>query len=96
MRTPIYLLLGLLAATSTQAAYRETVLADNPAGYWRLDTAEPVPSSVVANSGFLGAVVDGTVVGDIALNTDTPLVGDANPSFEFTAGGRITIPFAAP
>jgi len=93
MKTPLLLLLGLVAVAPTRADYRDTVLADNPAGYWRLDTAEPGPDAMGANSGVLGAVGDGTIVGSIALNADTPLVGDANPCFDFTSGGRISIPF---
>lgn len=93
MKPYLLLFLSLAAAVSTRAAYQDTVLADNPAGYWRLDDPDPVPSSKVTNRGFVGAVADGEVVGDIVVNTDTPLVGDDNPSYDFSSGGRIAVPF---
>jgi hypothetical protein len=81
-----------LSATPAQS-YDSLVLAQNPLGYWRLNDASGVTYPGVQNYGYLGAAVDGTVIGTMSLNTDTPLVGDTNPSVDFTAGGRISIPF---
>lgn len=80
-------------SASPTETYDSLVLAKNPITYWRLNESSTVSYPGVPNSSFLGSAVDGTVVGTLALSSDTPLVGDSNPCIDFTAGGRIAIPF---
>ena len=77
-------LLALGINTAVRGDYKSTVLADNPPGYWRLDSIDA--STGVPNLGWLGSSVDGTVTGDLALTTDTPLVGDSNQATDFSSG----------
>jgi hypothetical protein len=79
--------------TAPGQSYESLVLAKTPLAYLRLNDSTAITYPGVINSGWLGSAVDGSVVGDMVLNTDTPLVGDTNPSVDFTAGGRIAIPF---
>jgi len=86
-------LLALGASTTVRADYKSTILADNPPGYWRLDTVSG-DTNGVTNLGWLGPAFGGTVVGSLALTTDTPLVGDSDQATDFSGGGRIAIPFS--
>jgi hypothetical protein len=91
---PVAVGLFVLAASATaRADYKSSVLADNPPGYWRLGTIDP--SAGVPNLGWLGTNVNGTVTGDLALTTDTPLLGDSDQATDFSSGGLIAIPFSA-
>lgn len=74
-------------------SYDALIISHNPQAYWRLNDPPGTAAPGVANSGWLGSVVDGSVVGTMELSTDKPLANDSNPSVDFTAGGRIAIPF---
>ena len=67
LRVPLRgaMMLALLAALPARADYQSTVLAQSPAGYWRLnETTAPIPPVTTAlNVGSLGATGNGTYEG---------------------------------
>ena len=72
------------------SAYRETVLADRPVGYWRLDEtdgASAYDQSPAANHGAIEAVV--------ALTQTGATPGDGNTAMLFNGNGRIFVPDSA-
>jgi len=75
--------------------YENTVLADNPAGYWRLD--EAAGSTTVQNIGSVGAAGNGNVLNGAALGSVGAIVGDNNTAATFVQGPqqRIEVPFNA-
>ncbi len=73
--------------------YDSLVLAHGPRAYWRLGEASTGADLGIVNKGWLGSAVDGSVVGSLALDIDTPLAGDSSPAINFAGGGRIAIPF---
>ena len=92
MKTNLFLFLGLLAAAPAWADYPGTVLADNPAGYWRLG-ALPA-NNITTNLGFIGSAGDATNTGTLTLNSDSPVVGGGGSSINFDAGGLIALPYS--
>ncbi len=88
------------AGLNNGAGYESVILADSPIGYWRLNEPQKIEStSVIANSGSVGAAGNGAVFG--GLNTvnggaTSPLVGDANTAMGFPGpDGRIDVPWNA-
>jgi hypothetical protein len=76
-------------ATSSQiSGYAQAVVADHPAGYWRLD--DPAGSIVITDasgSGHAGAVSGGVTFGETAA------LGDGSTTASFDGGtGTVTIP----
>ena len=59
------MILALLAGLSARADYQSAVLAQNPAGYWRLNETTPsqAPITTAANVGSLAAPGNGTYEG---------------------------------
>ncbi len=92
MKINLLLFLGLLAAAPAWADYPATVLADNPAGYWRLG-ALPA-NNITTNLGFIGSAGDGTNTGTLALNSDSPVIGGNSSSMNFDGGGLIALPYS--
>jgi hypothetical protein len=63
LRVPLggAVVLALFAALPARADYQSTVLAQNPAGYWRLnETSQPTTSPTAANLGSLGPSAAGS------------------------------------
>lgn len=84
---------GLLATLSATADYRSTVLADNPAGYWRLDAW---PTAKYATN--LGAAIaaDGVIANFTRLGQPGAIAGDADTAMYFGGLGantRVTVPY---
>jgi hypothetical protein len=77
-----------LLFASLISGYAQAVVADHPAGYWRLD--EPAGSIVVTDasgSGHAGAVSSGVTLGQSAA------LGDGSTTASFDGGtGTVTIP----
>jgi hypothetical protein len=75
------------------AAYHEAVAPDQPVGYWRL--GEPVGSTVVTNSGSLGAAGNGTPFQNVTFGQPGGVLGDANTAVNLDgAQAKIEMPFA--
>lgn len=70
--------------------YRDEVLADNPAGYWRLGESSGAEAADSSGRGRTG-----TYIGGVTLNTPSPVAGgDGAASFDgSTAQVRIPLPF---
>ncbi|MBP7825454.1 MAG: hypothetical protein KA236_02740 [Verrucomicrobia bacterium] len=96
------------AALTNGPGYPAVILADDPIGYWRLNEPKKVQStSVIANSGSLGAVADGAVFGaegSVRGGLASPLSGDPDTAMEFIQvgpayslpmGGMISVPHHA-
>lgn len=84
------------AALSARADYATEVLADNPAGYWRLGDNAPVPTvDVVVNRGSLASVANGEYVGKPATAQPGALVGSANTAVNFTGQRYAYVPYQA-
>jgi len=89
------LLLGLLLASGAGAsAYYDTVMADNPVAYWRLDETTGT-QAIDEVSGRIG-----DIVGGVTLNQPSGLNNDpANPSMNFRtiagADGVVRVPYDA-
>ena len=86
-------LLGLVAGLSVQADYRDTVLTDNPSGYWRLNSV-PTPN-YVTNSGLAGEAVNGLIGNAVKGEQAGAISGDSDKAMQFagSAASRITVPF---
>jgi hypothetical protein len=58
------IILAMFAALPARAdTYQSTVLAQNPAGYWRLnETTQPAPNATTPNLGSLGSSALGTYI----------------------------------
>ncbi|MGA2656493.1 MAG: LamG-like jellyroll fold domain-containing protein [Verrucomicrobiota bacterium] len=84
---------ALLALAATLPAhadnYQTAVLAQNPAGYWRLDetVAPPVPPINAADLGTLGATGQGSYVLDVIRGQPGALFGSAATSCRFNNPG---------
>ncbi|MBI4324621.1 MAG: hypothetical protein HY674_05090, partial [Chloroflexi bacterium] len=89
------------AAAVSQAAYVDEVLADKPAGYWRLGDAAPLPPPDVAtNLGSLAAAGDGVYAGAYTRPVAGTLAGDTavaflNPSLGTGYSGAVNVPNSA-
>ncbi len=89
------------AGINNEAGYSGVILADNPIGYWRLNEPKKPQesSSVIANSGSVGAAGDGSVLGSlnsVVGGAISPLVGDANTAMGYNGtDGKITVPYNA-
>lgn len=67
--------------------YRDDVLADGPAGYWRLGETSGTAASNEAGG------VSGTYVGGVTLNAAGAIADDSNPSASFDGvNDRVAIP----
>jgi hypothetical protein len=78
---------GAWFAATTQAgtaAYRNTVLADNPVLYYEFDETS---GTTATNSGATGATHDGTISGTVALGQGSFSLGGT--AYDF-GGGRVT------
>src|SRR5204863_6937374 len=68
--------------------YPAAVLADQPAGYWRLGEAAGTTATDAS-----GNHLDGTYQGNVTLGVPGALVGDTDSAADF-AGGVLTVPDA--
>ncbi len=85
--TSSLIIAAMLAGTATAGTYEDTVLADSPLGYWRLD--ETVGNEV-ENLGVAGAALNGTLAGDYDLGASSYIDdGHAIGFSRGTDGGRI-------
>lgn len=98
--TDVQVLSHYQAGTSASPAtpYEQVVLADSPAGYWRLDEVDPV-TPVAANLGSLGSAADGGYYYAASAGqpgprpTAFPGFESGNNSVAFNgANGSVTIP----
>ena len=77
--------------TSQTAAYRDSVLADSPAAYWRL--GEPSGTTAADASGNNRT---GSYVGSPTLGVGGALVGDSNTAVSFNGSSQyVEVPYAA-
>jgi hypothetical protein len=77
------IILAMFAALPARADYQSTVLAQSPAGYWRLnETAQPAPNGTTPNLGSLGSSADGTYVSDPAHQLPGPFTGSLAVGFD--------------
>ncbi len=93
MKANVLLLLGLLAAAPAQADYKTAILADNPAGYWRLGMLPA--TSYAANLGSAGETASAAIGFSVNLARPGALAGDTNQAMQFTgnANSRLVAPF---
>ena len=78
------------SATAQAGSYPSTVLADNPAGYWRLGE---LSGTTATNLGSLGAGANGTYT-NVTLGTTGAPLGDADTAASFNgASSALTVPF---
>jgi hypothetical protein len=78
--------------SAVAASYDSVVLADTPAGYWRLNARPPV----AVNAGSLGAAANGVYLGSVANGRGGALVGEANGAAGFNGtDARVEIPYHA-
>lgn len=68
------------------ATYAATILADHPAGYFRLDETSGTIANDLSGNGY-NATVSGAT-----LSQPGALVGDTDTCMQFTAGGGLTFP----
>ena len=94
--TKFLAILGLLALANVATAglYDATILADNPAGYWRL--GEAPGSATVADltgNGHTGNVIGGGTT----LGVPGAIVGDPDTAVDFpgSSGNKIDVPWSA-
>ncbi len=81
------------APESGTVGYAQTVLADGPIGYWRLD--EPLGATVAKDSSGHGN--DGTYVGGVALQAKGAIAGDSDTAATFDgATGWVDVGAAFP
>ncbi len=73
---------------TSASAYEAAVLADSPAGYWRMDAASGTTETDVAESS------DGTYGGTYTLGAASLLTTDANAAVSFS-NGSLTVPDVA-
>ncbi|HEV3260444.1 MAG TPA: hypothetical protein VG013_26550, partial [Gemmataceae bacterium] len=66
------------------ADYMQTVLADNPAGYWRLGEASGTTASDSSGNGH-----NGTYMGGVTLGQPGAIAGDPNTSVAFNGTNGI-------
>lgn len=74
----------------TQVAYRDVVLADNPAGYWRLNEAAGPSAADATGKGHTG-----TYTGTIFYSQQGPLLETGDYSLFLNGSGAVTIGTAA-
>ncbi len=87
LRVPLRgaMMLALLAALPARADYQSTVLAQSPAGYWRLsETTTPVVNSTTPNLGSLAAC-EGTYISSPAHQLPGPFTGSLAVGFDGAA-----------
>ena len=85
LRVPLggAMILAMFAALPARADYPSTVLAQNPAGYWRLnETTQPAVVTTTANKGSLGATADGTYNNDPTRGLPGPFAGSVAVGFD--------------
>lgn len=77
------------AASHAGLSYQDTVLADGPAGYWRLgDAAAPVVDLVAAKNG--------SITGGVTTGQPGAIAGDADTSMLFDGStGYVQVPYDA-
>ena len=82
---------AVVGGTSTRADYQSTVLADNPAGYWRFsETPVITPASLMAtNLGNAGNVANGTYTGTYTRGVPGVLAGST--ATYFTGGAWVQV-----
>jgi hypothetical protein len=86
---------SLIAIVPGQAAYVGEIMADNPAGYWRLGDNAPSPApDVAANLGTLGTLASGEYLGKPATAQPGALVGSADTATKFTGGQFCVVPYS--
>lgn len=93
VRTAVAVGLGLLscAASSHAAVYSNTVLADSPVAYWRLDQASA--ANTATNLGSLGAAANGTYTGGSTLGAASLIRSEAgNTAYSVIGANRMTTP----
>jgi hypothetical protein len=67
-----------------QADYSTTVLADQPAGYWRLDDAPALlPDISVTNKGTAGSAANGSFTGYVGREEEGALNGSSDKAMRF-------------
>ncbi len=75
---------GLGMVHMAQADYPATVLADQPAGYWRLDDVPSLlPDISVLNKGSAGTSADGIFTGYVGREEDGALNGSTDKAMRF-------------
>lgn len=90
--TSLYLL--AIAGLTQAATYRDTVAADLPVGYWRLD--EPAGSTVATNAGTLGVPGYGKTFRTVTFGVPGALSGDTDTAVNFDGNqAKIDVPYHA-
>lgn len=94
MKSQLLTLLVLASALMARAAtYRDTVLADNPVGYWRL--GDPADSRAT-NSGSLGAAGNGTTFQNVTFGVPGALNSDPDTAVNFDGNqAKINVPYSS-
>ncbi len=88
------LILFSTAWVTQAAAYRDTILADHPVGYWRL--GEGLGGTVATNTGSLGAPGNGKIFKNVIFGTPGALAADADTAASLDGNqARIDVPYAA-
>lgn len=84
-----------LASITARADYQSAVLADNPSGYWRLNSLPWI--SYATNLGSAGAAAHGVIGGWTREGAAGAIAGDPNTAMIFVGNGnsRVTIPYSA-
>lgn len=84
------------AALTNGPGYADVILADKPIGYWRLSEPKKVEStSVIANSGAVGAAGNGSVFGSpnsVTGGATSPLVAGTDTAMKFSQVGAYGLP----
>ncbi|MGH3132546.1 MAG: LamG-like jellyroll fold domain-containing protein, partial [Gaiellaceae bacterium] len=81
----------LVPPPPSSGSYRDTVLADSPAGYWRLGEASGTTAADGSGNGHAG-----TYIATPALGQPGALVDDANTSVDFDGTSEhVAIPYSA-
>jgi hypothetical protein len=88
------IILAMFAALPARADYQSTVLAQNPAGYWRLnETTQPAPNATTPNLGSLAGAI-GTYNGAPTHQLPGPFAGSLAVGLDGSSQS-VTTPFDA-
>jgi hypothetical protein len=84
------------AGCVVQEDYRSLVLANNPAGYWRLDEANTGAGKVATNWGSLGTAANGVYSQGVTGGAAGAISSDSDTAASFNGvTGNIQVPFNA-
>lgn len=87
-------MIGMASSQTVRADYKSTILADSPAGYYRLGES-PFAYATAGNSGSGGAALDGQYQFGVGNGAGGALAGDPDTAAQFSGVARVDVPYSA-